>query len=255
MGNSKEVYVASLSKQEQKARKIRYTIHASHDDDVSILAGLEKNDPCLNCCIFGDTLLHAAIYKNFSKITAKLLELGANINILNENRCTPLGYASSSTQYNKEIMTILLAAGADPNAPVHFTSERFCPLYQAAAKGDEDMTALLLEKGADVNLAGTSLQAEIVQMVIRHQDMKRSNKTRILDLLLPHATINLPQNDTGDTLLHACINAKQAEVKARVSQYQPNFFIQNAVGDSPLDLMNAIERQAMQDDFGRKVIS
>jgi hypothetical protein len=82
----------------------------------------------------GISLVHLAIFNNGdcgSKILKKLIENGANPNICDKKKRTPLHRAVDNEEHQDiEIITILLENGSDPNAvdesgqtPVHYATE------------------------------------------------------------------------------------------------------------------------------------
>jgi uncharacterized protein len=97
----------------------------------------------------GFTALHLAAFFGQPDAARLLIERGADIEAAATNRrfaggAHPLHSAVAAR--DREIVGILLAAGADPNARQH---GGFTPLLEAAQLGDADLAGLLLEHGAD----------------------------------------------------------------------------------------------------------
>jgi ankyrin repeat protein len=56
-----------------------------------------------------------------------------------------------------EVVRLLLAAGADPNAPAEGSSHRETPLHWAASSDDAEVAAALVAGGADIEAPGGSI--------------------------------------------------------------------------------------------------
>ena len=115
----------------------------------------------------GCTLLHKAIIANDTAFVEELLGYGADIRIFADDGSLPIHLAAESG--NPEIVRLLLARGADPNAnmtlrltgryvenEVVHTEGRFVqldktPLFVAVEKGKKELILLLIAKGAQVN--------------------------------------------------------------------------------------------------------
>lgn len=93
----------------------------------------------------GETALMHACIKGHIDVVRQLLALGARVN---QPGWTPLHYAASAdTEHSMEIVRLLLEQHAyiDAESPNKST-----PLMLAAQYGSQDMVALLLDAGADV---------------------------------------------------------------------------------------------------------
>lgn len=63
-----------------------------------------------------DSLLRISVYRGFEKVTARLVELGANPDLVLEKNCSPLGTAIANE--NDKLIQLLIEAGADTGVPV-----------------------------------------------------------------------------------------------------------------------------------------
>jgi len=91
------------------------------------------------------TALHYAAFFDGPETTLALVEHGADVNAFADNELGvhPLNSAAAAGQC--EVAAILLEHGADPNAP---TRGGFTPLDAAHANGDEKLAELLRSHGA-----------------------------------------------------------------------------------------------------------
>lgn len=85
---------------------------------------------------------------------------------------TPLHLAA----VHPEVLTILLASGADPNA--RDTADNVTPLHLAAASGHVESVRILLDAGADVQGTGDLHDGDVIGWAMR------AGKQAVVDLLL-----------------------------------------------------------------------
>src|SRR5438270_178954 len=93
--------------------------------------------------------LIAAIYQGNTSAVDSLIRSGASVNASNKHGTTPLYLAS--VQGEREIVALLLSAGADPNQESKGESDG-TPLCAAASWGRIEIVEMLLNYGADPNL-------------------------------------------------------------------------------------------------------
>ncbi|KAL1980699.1 hypothetical protein VTN96DRAFT_3616 [Rasamsonia emersonii] len=102
----------------------------------------------------GETALHVAVQRHKlgagrrRRITRKLLECGANPNVMDEDGLTPLNRAA----YDAELVQLLLRHGAD----IHFGT--LSALFSAITAQDIATVAALLEAGANCNQRLTDIE-------------------------------------------------------------------------------------------------
>lgn len=147
--------------------------------------------------IIETTLLHSAIDCREKEAACVpliqcLLEKGADLNIRDSDNCTPL-YNAIYTEgdKNKEVVKLLLDAGADPNAIDDGATGSRTPLSVACCYSDESLNAesakLLLESGANINEMvdnrGNTVLHQLVRQSFDILDRKQAFKEQLIDLI------------------------------------------------------------------------
>ncbi|XP_045205225.1 caskin-1-like isoform X2 [Mercenaria mercenaria] len=92
------------------------------------------------------TLLPTAVQLGDTKLVEELLDLGMDINMLDDNMCTPLGIACSSTHVRSQLVKLLLDRGADVNKGGGWKKQK--PLIFAYVHNSVEKIKLLLSYGA-----------------------------------------------------------------------------------------------------------
>jgi len=92
------------------------------------------------------TLLPTAVQLGDVKMVEELLHLGMDINMLDDNMCTPLGIACSSTHVSSGLVKLLLDHGADINKGGGWKKQK--PLIFAYVHNSVEKIKLLLSYGA-----------------------------------------------------------------------------------------------------------
>ncbi len=148
----------------------------------------------------GDTLLHKLAVDSSKKQrtqgVAALIEAGAELEFRNAERKTPLMLAVKRKKF--EIVKMLLAGGALPNAK----TSRGTPLLHSVISCREDsigLLGMLLEAGADVNVADASGRTAMHRAFLNHLHLKCLDP--IDRLLQQGADLDLV-DDNGDAPLH-----------------------------------------------------
>ncbi|EAY17597.1 ankyrin repeat protein, putative [Trichomonas vaginalis G3] len=184
---------------------------------------------------YGETALHAAIYRNNKEMSDFLISHGANINEKDRDEQTAIHY--SATNNNKEIAELLLSHGANINEK---DKNGTTALHYAAKNNRKEIVELLISHGANVNekekngrtalhYAAKNNRKEIVELLILqgadinekdnlgktalHYSATNNNK-EIAELLLSHGA-NINEKDGGEqTALHYAVyfNSKEISV-------------------------------------------
>ncbi|XP_060062636.1 putative ankyrin repeat protein RF_0381 [Ylistrum balloti] len=101
-----------------------------------------------NADISKATLLPTAVQYKDVGLVRELLELGMDINMLDDNQCTPLGAACSSVNVPCNIVKLLLEHGADVNKGGGWRKQK--PLIFAYVHNSVEKIRLLLSYGASL---------------------------------------------------------------------------------------------------------
>jgi len=125
---------------------------AAENGHVEIVSLLLAEGAGINKLVFESLLtpLHLALSKAKFDVAKKLIESGADTNLVSQiGICgPPLHYAI--VKENMEIVKMLLGKGADVNTVEEMNG--YSPLYLAASLNQVDMLKELIKAGADVNL-------------------------------------------------------------------------------------------------------
>jgi ankyrin repeat protein len=118
----------------------KYVI-AKHETDVNAKYGTYVS------------LLHAVLVKGNLDAISILLDLGADVNLKNERKRTPLCEAYRGRGIRLEIMRLLLKRGASPDV---WYDEHNLLLHKASYMGEVKVVRLLLQHNADPNVTASS---------------------------------------------------------------------------------------------------
>lgn len=113
--------------------------------------------------------LERAVVKGEKDIVRLLLSRGANANGAAALRSPPLHYAIANLR-DPEMVSILLEGGANVNAPDP-QQEGILPLERATRDGNAEIVHMLLQRGADPNMAGTMSRDPPFMVALRRQNM------------------------------------------------------------------------------------
>lgn len=124
---------------------------------------------------YGESLLYWAIYNNKIETVRFLLSKGANPNLHTRfNGESPITLSCRYVDIDIEILRLLLAYGGNPNdhateedSITYMRSDR-TPLY-CAAGSSLDKTKMLIEAGADVNMALVNGKTPLYHALVRNR--------------------------------------------------------------------------------------
>ena len=150
----------------------------------------------------------------------RLLEAGADVEVVNEAFGTPLVYACSQCTMHghfaslgkyEALVRLLLSFGADANRPVWQGHARATPLCKASGAGHVEVVRLLLDHGASVDLAGANgtplcVACDVVQTRARHE------------YLLPVIRLLLERGASLDVLSNRSVGRRETQRRLTVFQ-------------------------------------
>ncbi len=143
------LYAGDRSRAEQLAGDAELDIHeASSLGRAERVRELLGSDPTLATRRSSDgfTPLHYAAFFGTAETAAVLLEHGADPSAVAENEMRVQPLHSAAAVNANETARLLLDAGADPNAR---QEGGFRPIDAAVASGNDELHALLVERGAE----------------------------------------------------------------------------------------------------------
>ena len=94
----------------------------------------------------GFTAVHLSAFFGKAEAARILLDAGAQVDVYSQNDFGTQPLHSAAAGRHHEVCRLLIAAGADVNAPQH---GGWRPLHQAAQHGDSELVELFLSAGAD----------------------------------------------------------------------------------------------------------
>lgn len=171
-----------------------------------------------------------AVYANQSHIVRILLDVGADINKVNELGYTALGTAVK--QGNLRIASRLVAAGASVNSSGKSVADE-SPLQMAVFGGNETLVSLLVDHGADVYANGGDL-GTVLQRAIYSRNL--NIVAMVLDAR-PCPDVNLGKGIFGTTPLQLAVLQKDIGILSRLLSHRPDLIFPNkttSFGVTPL---------------------
>lgn len=172
----------------------------------------------------GLTLLHYAVQQEEPEIVALLLELGANINSLDDNSKTPLLYAIENEQ--RQIVKSLKMQGADLDFII---DDGLTPLNFAIQSNQPEMAKLLIELGADVNLSTPKMMTPLRLAI-------KKNQFEMVKLLVKHgADVNLIDK-TQRTPLGFAVEVNLPEMIVLLEKLGANADLLDGISETPVDV-------------------
>jgi len=144
------------------------------------------------------TALHLAMFLNHNRAARALISAGANVNVCDKMKKTPLHFAMSEYIHEKTIRDII-AAGADIDAPDAMWET---PLHWSASLERARPSEILIKAGADINASDVKGKTPLHQAVISECTKSRVRiiGTKKAALLLKHMIRCLYECEVQDAL-------------------------------------------------------
>ncbi|XP_063912691.1 ankyrin-3-like [Zophobas morio] len=155
---------------------------------------------------YGETVLQLACLKGDQEIVEMALEHNASVNISNEGLSNALHYASRSWWNNRDIIKLLIKKGIEVNAQ---NENGTTSLQLACGNGDLEITKMLLEFGACINIVDKQNHTAL------NYASKLSTDNRSIIKLLIKKGINVSaESKNGTTALQfTCLNGVYENTK------------------------------------------
>ena len=181
------------------AEDFQMSLHeAVQEEQILVIAGLLEIGVDIDTRDeYGYTPLHRAAFQGNKAVAALLLENGAFIEATNQAGSTPLLVALSKEQQEQidlGVVTLLLEHGADANATVGSLT----PLTIAVSVEGRELTGLLIDYGADVNLAAEDGMVPL-RMAVGKENIS------LINVLLEHGADANTSNEDGFTPLDLAV--------------------------------------------------
>ena len=151
-----EILHAKYSRNEQRVQEILATgielniFEAAATGQTDRVRALLGADPALVNAYAADGFfpLALAVFFGNADTAAALLDAGADVNMQSRESMKIAPLHSALAIKRADLVTLLLARGANPNARAE---TGLTPLHSAAQGGDTELARLLVDHGADVN--------------------------------------------------------------------------------------------------------
>ena len=159
-----------------------------------------------------------ACWAGCTRVTRLLLSKGAAVNRCDEKGYSPI-FAAINSQ-SSQLVALLLNEGADPN----IATQPFPSLYTACGQGQYEIASMLIDAGADINPESLSPLLSPLQEACGH------NFIDIVELLLDNKADPNESSPEGVHILSIAHNRKQYEVARLLLEYGAEPSVLSGIG-------------------------
>lgn len=178
--------------------------------NINVLAVPSTNDRTTK------SALHCAASTGNLTLAKTLLNLGADVNIKDDNSNTPLFSASGAVRYNNkrneipnnlELVKLLVEKGGDVNAG----GVAGTPLIAAVQARSFEVLDYLLEKGASAKVKNKEGMTPLMLLAYSYNNKNKEVSEKITALIKAGARVN-DSNNNGQTALMIAVNNRSSEM-------------------------------------------
>lgn len=183
---------------------LHFVIKQLDEDFESVINKCEAFDVNAVSCKSQKSLLHLAIEEKKQNVVKVLLEFGANVDVKDNHKQTPLFYAALFKQ--AEIAEMLLKAGANVNAkddenmmPINYAFGEKIDSHSCEKYKPSKLVVLLCSYGADLNFKNESGTKTLLMV-------SRKGHFSEIEFLVEHGADLFSSVEGGRTALHSAVS-------------------------------------------------
>ncbi|XP_046355410.2 ankyrin-1-like [Haliotis rufescens] len=189
-------------------------------------------------------LLHSAAKAGHANVVHYLLDLGQDVNQLDNFANTPLSQAVVKAN-NIDITRLLLNAGANPNIP---QPPYYSIIISAAQKSSVELVTALLQNGASVNSVDILGYAPISYVSTR-----RDSPEEFIKILVESGAKVDHRHGDGSTSLHRAVADDNLPAVTSLIQHQADISSRNRIGKQPMHFAVSEESARILLDSGAEL--
>lgn len=243
-----KVLLSSGSNVNLKDKDSHNSLHlAIYSKNLEIVNLIIDKHPAINSQInTGETSLHIACNLELQSIVQKLLEVGADPNIKdNEHELTPLNYAVNLN--NTEIVKLLIKYKANINSQDFYGRTVY---HYVVQEGNYDIFFILTMAHSLIEKPNFDI-FDADGKTVAHLILETSSTIQkdFLQIILPKANLNIQDNHGQTPMFLICKNGlwKQKYVQDIIKTKKVNIFLKNIRGKRPIDLIDKNDLQKFID--------
>ncbi|CAB0040997.1 unnamed protein product [Trichogramma brassicae] len=186
----------------------------------------------------GDTALHLALTSDNKKAAELLLRRGANPNVANKEKSTPLHVVCQKEDDEEDLVKMLFELSHEKHHPLQVNTEKklsFSPLMDALSNGYKKVAKLLLTRCDSLSVIDAEGSTPLHDICKYHFDDQDLLIWLFKIIIEQDRTIQIDTQDRcGDTLLHLAFDSRHENLAALLLRNGANPNIASASGKTPL---------------------
>jgi ankyrin repeat protein len=198
---------------------------AAQNGDVEKLNELIASGVDVDSLFYPDhTPLMFAVYYGHYEVAKLLIDEGANVNAAHSNDHTVLYHALEASQLHAELIQLLVDAGVN----MDYTPLKWAIQYQYSNSEVQEIMAILIEAGADVNERDQTGLTALIDAACR-------GSNQLVDILLRSgADINATVESSGHTALACAVAEEHSETVRLLIEAGTDLETIDESGNTPL---------------------